>query len=274
MTSLTSRQFYWSIRRELWENRYLFLAPLAVAAAILAGYLINAFTSRVSMLVVGSVGIGSPYAMAGGLLICTGCMIGAYYCVDALYGERRDRAILFWKSLPVSDRLTVLSKASIPLIVLPAIVFVIMIATHLALLALEAASGGFARLHVLLLVKVWIAVLYGLAAIALWHAPIFGWLLLVSAWARRSVLLWVLLPPIAIGILERIVFNTAHFAQFLQYRCLGWFTEAFNQRGPCCVPDPLKILTPARFFASPGLWFGLAAAVIFLAGAARLRRSR
>ena len=57
-----------------------------------------------------------------------------FYCLDALYGERRDRSILFWKSLPVSDLTTVLSKASIPIVVLPLLTFAVTVATQLIML--------------------------------------------------------------------------------------------------------------------------------------------
>ena len=49
----------------------------------------------------------------------------------------------------------------------------------------------------------------------LWHAPFYGWLLLISAWARRAAFLWAVLPIIAIAFVEKIAFNTSHFATFL-----------------------------------------------------------
>jgi ABC-2 type transport system permease protein len=66
-------------------------------------------------------------------------VVGVFYSLDALYGERRDRSILFWKSLPVSDLTAVLSKASIPLVVLPALVFVITVATNLVMVLISSA---------------------------------------------------------------------------------------------------------------------------------------
>ena len=72
-----------------------------------------------------------PYSHAAMLLMVTAFIVGVFYCLDALHGERRDRSILFWKSLPVSDLTTVLSKASIPLVVLPLLVFAITVATQL-----------------------------------------------------------------------------------------------------------------------------------------------
>ncbi|HXN49972.1 MAG TPA: hypothetical protein VN893_25195 [Bryobacteraceae bacterium] len=285
--SSRTRPFYWSLRRELWENHSIYLAPLAVAAVVLIGFGVNVIHSA------GGAGtplalhlpndptpIDQPFAIAAVLLILTGMLTGAFYCLDALYGERRDRSILFWKSLPVSDLTTVLSKASIPLVVLPLVVFAIIVATHVAMLLLNAAvllaSGvglGTLRTHTPL-VELWVALLYGVTVLALWQAPIWGWLLLVSAWARRAVFLWASLPLIAVCILEKIAFNTSRFAFFLGYRFAGGLAHAFGTGRPCCIPHPLTSLTPGNFLSAPGLWTGLVVAAIFLAAAARVRRYR
>src|SRR5213079_2186312 len=78
--------------------------------------------------------IEMPYDVAAMMLIFTTFIVGVFYCLDALYGERRDRSILFWKSLPVSDRTTLLSKATIPLVILPLVTFAIVVATQLVML--------------------------------------------------------------------------------------------------------------------------------------------
>jgi ABC-2 type transport system permease protein len=121
----------------------------------------------------------------------------------------------------------------------------------------------------------WVTLLYGLVAMVLWHAPIYGWLLLVSAWARRAAFLWAVLPLPAIGVVERIAFQTSYFGAFVKYRLVGWMAEAFasNPRGPVPI-ETLTQLTPGRFLNGPGLWIGLVFAVAFLAAAARLRRYR
>jgi len=121
----------------------------------------------------------------------------------------------------------------------------------------------------------WLVLLYGLIAIALWHAPIYGWLLLVSGWARRATFLWAVLPLLAIGILEKIAFNTSHFASMLINRLVGFAPDAFDF-GARSKPtiDSLTQLTPGRYLSTPALWIGLAFAAAFLAAAVRLRRYR
>ncbi len=118
--------------------------------------------------------------------------------------------------------------------------------------------------------------LYGLTVHALWYAPIYGWLLLVSAWARRTPVLWAALPLLAIAVVERLAFNTSYFASLLRYRLTGAMTEAFAvrlQRGGGSL-EQLSQLSPMRFVSSPGLWLGLAFAAACLAAAVRLRRYR
>src|SRR5213083_1898245 len=113
-----SRPMYWSVRRELWENRSIYIAPLAVAGVFLFGFLISTIHLPSRMRALSALdpaqqreAIAMPFDIAAALLMLTQLLVGAFYCLDALHGERRDRSILFWKSLPVSDLTTVLSKA-------------------------------------------------------------------------------------------------------------------------------------------------------------------
>ena len=137
----TPQPFYWSVRRELWENRSIYVAPILVAIVVLFGFLVSTIglpERRREVLLLdpakARAAIEAPYDMAAIMLILTAFIVGVFYCLDALYGERRDRSILFWKSLPVSDRTTLLSKATIPLVVLPLVTFAIVVATQLVMM--------------------------------------------------------------------------------------------------------------------------------------------
>jgi len=113
--------------------------------------------------------------------------------------------------------------------------------------------------------------LYGLAAIALWHAPIYGWALLISGWARRATFLWAVLPFLAVAFFERITFGTSHFGAMLKDRLMGFAPKAFAfQMHSVDCPR----LTPGSYLSSPGLWLGLIVASVFLAAAIHLRRYR
>jgi ABC-2 type transport system permease protein len=274
---------YWSVRRELWENRSIYIAPLVVAAVGLFGFLISTIhlpERRRAVLLLDPAqqraAIEKPYDIAAILLILTAFIVGVFYCLDALHGERRDRSILFWKSLPVSDLTTVLSKASIPLVVLPLVTFAIGLAAQLIMLLLSTVvllANGLSAAPRTSLSQQSVILLYGLIALALWHAPIYAWLLLVSGWARRATFLWAVLPLLAVSVLEKIAFNSSHFASLLRYRLVNWAAEAFafNAHGTI---DSLAQLTPGRFLSTPGLWLGLAVAAAFLVAAARLRQYR
>src|SRR6476659_1714562 len=184
-----TRPLRWSVWRELWENRSIYIAPLAVAVVVLFGFMISTYgmpERRRGVLLMDLAKqralISEPYDVAAMMLIFTVFIVGVFYCLDALYGERRDRSILFWKSLPVSDLTTVLSKASIPLVLLPLFSFAIVVATEWVMLLLSTAvllgSGLSAA-------RLWTEVswsqtmlLYHLVTVhMLWYAPIYAWLL-------------------------------------------------------------------------------------------------
>jgi len=107
----------------------------------------------------------------------------------------------------------------------------------------------------------------------LWWAPFWGWLLLVSAWARRAPLLWATVPPFAIGVVEKLVFNTSHFASMLGLRFSGG-GQMSGSKATGMSMATLNHQTVGVFLFSPGLWIGLAICAAFLAAAVRLRRYR
>jgi ABC-2 type transport system permease protein len=282
-----SRPFYWSARRELWENRSVYVALLIVAVVVLFGFLISTIgmpERRQAVLLRDAAyqraAIGEPYDAVAMILIFTAFIIAVFYCLDALQGERRDRSILFWKSLPVSDLTTVLSKASIPFVILPLVIFGIIVFVQFLMLLWSSAillpSGLAATTWTRFnLFQQSVILLYSLIVIALWHAPIYGWALLISGWARRATFLWAVLPLLAIGVLEKIAFDTSHFASMLKDRLFGAADTAFAfqpHRGVAI--DSLVQLTPGRYLATSGLWIGLAFTAAFVAIAVRQRRYR
>jgi len=281
-----ARLLFWSIRRELWENRQLYLAPLAVAGVVLAGLLLHTIGRPGRMRAMASLdpdrlhkAIVTPYNLAALLIMATTTIVSVFYCLDALQGERRDRSILFWKSLPVSDLTTVLAKASIPIVFLQVLNFVITVVMQLLMLlgsmaVLEGSALGAATLwREVSLPRTSFLLLYHLFAVhALWYAPIYAWLIFVSAWSRRAAILWAFLPPLALGALEKMIFGTSRLRALLEGRLMAGM-EAVSVPG--AVPmDPMTHVTPGRFLASPGLWIGLLVAAGLLLAAARLRRSR
>jgi len=290
---VTTRPLYWSIRREIWENRSIYVAPLAAAGLGMLAFFINLLflprmmrgTSAHHGPMSGTAMLAMPYGHLAWLLLPTAFIVGVFYSLDALHGERRDRSILFWKSLPVSDLTAVLAKASIPLVVLPLLVFGIAVFLQLVMWQLSIAvllisgTGASTFWTQLPLFQMELVLLYGLIVLSLWHAPVYAWLLLVSAWARRATFLWAVLPLLAIAAFERIAFRTFHFGSFLGDRLFGFAPKAFAFKTPDGVPVdphfiPLTQLTPGKFLSTPGLWLGLIVAAVLLAAAVRLRRYR
>jgi len=275
-----TRPLYWSVRRELWENRSIYIAPLAIAAVVLFGFLIATIGRAMSMHDPArrAAVLGEPNNFVALLIMGTAFIVGVFYCLDGLHGERRDRSILFWKSLPVSDLTTVLSKASIPLVVLPLLTFALTLATQWIMLLLSTAvllGSGLSAATLWRqpsLFQMWLMLLYHLLTVhVLWYAPIYGWLLLVSGWARRAAFLWAALPWLAIGIVEKLAFNTSHFAAWVGYRFSGDAAGGSFTADNVSM-DPLMHLTPGKFLSTPGLWCGLAFFAVCIAAAVRLRR--
>lgn len=276
----------WSVRRELWENRSIYLGPLAVAAVFLVGFLVSLVRLPGRIRAAQALGparlqevVELPYVMIAIMLMAIFLIVAAYYCLDALYGERRDRSILFWKSMPVSDLTTVLSKASIPILALPLLTFAVTMVTQLIMLlassvVLAGAGMSAATLwaHVSFFDVSLANFLHIVAYHGLWYAPFYGWLLLASAWAKRAPLLWAALPPLAVIAVERIAFNTSHLADMVQYRFMGSAESGASASGMS-----MEMLAPdavGQFLMSPGMGAGLAVTAAFLLAAARLHRSR
>jgi ABC-2 type transport system permease protein len=281
-----TRPLYWSIRRELWENRSIYFAPLAVAAIFLIPFLVGIIAlphHRLSTVMAldpakQRAEIQLPYEIAGALIMGTAFIVGIFYSLEALYGERRDRSILFWKSLPVSDLTTVLSKVAVPIVILPLLSFVITVATQFVMLLLSSVvllGSGLSVsalwtqssfFHVSLMLLYHIVTVHGL-----WYAPFYGWLLMVSAWAPRAPFIWAFLPPFVIVGVEKLAFDSSHFLSMLQRRLVG--PEAPTTPGSTMM-DAMAAHTPGQFLSLPGLWIGLAIAAAFLTAAVQLRRYR
>lgn len=278
-----ARSLYWSIRREVWENRSIYIAPLTAASLFLVGFAINPLSMprHLGTAPPGPVRpdelIASRFELAAALIMGTGLIVGVFFSLDALYGERRDRSILFWKSLPVSDLTTVLSKLCIPLLIIPIVSFVISLATQLAMLLLSSivltgpgvSAGtpftGLSFLHISSVLLYHFVTVHGL-----WYLPIYGWLLMISAWARRAPFIWAFVPPFVVVVVEKVSFNTSYSLTLLQERLLGSGVAMKTHHSE----DFMATLIPHNFFSTPGLWSGVVVAALFIFVAVRLRRYR
>jgi ABC-2 type transport system permease protein len=273
----TGTNFAWSVRREFWEHyRSLLYVPAAVAAivfvGVLTGMLRHPWNFPAMEPAKRAIAVAMPYSIAASVILLTSFLVAFFYCLDTLHAERRDRSILFWKSMPVSDAASVLAKAFVAFIVLPVVGFTMALGTQLVVLGTSAALVP--PLAGAPLGRMTIVMLYGVGIHALWFVPIYGYLLLVSAWAPRAPFLWAVVPPMALIAAEKLALDTGFVDALIRYRFVGAMHEGFSRgamRGPIFE---LSQLEPARFFASPNLWIGLAVGAAFIYAAIRLRRRR
>ena len=295
------------VRREFWEHRAFLIAPAIVAVfwvlvAITAGIFGQVHVDELPAGLMSHPDLveKAPKALAVALgtltlpfVIVMGVVI-VFYLLDSLYADRRDRTVLFWKSLPVSDQETVLSKLATAAVVLPVLIFVGALITSVLVgliaslrLSWEAGSGIWPLVWNS---GVWFPAialfLYMLIVAVLWYLPIFAWFLLVSASAGRAVMLWAALPPLGLMFVEKMVFHTGHFASLLADRLVGWKDLALNSSANgdhIMIIDGERIpfsshlgdvLDPATFFSSTGLWVGLIVAAGLIWATVLVRRHR
>ena len=284
---IPARHLQWSIRREIWESRSLYLAPISLAVVILVGFGVSSYKYSDRMRVIQELSEAKqvaatmlPFSLAASVIVATAWLVAGFYCRDELHGERRDRSILFWKSMPVSDLTTVMAKMSMPLAVTPLIACGVALAAQVLLLLVAGTLLAFRDVEVGAMLSrlpygaMAVSLIYGTAVQALWFAPIFAYLLMVSAWAKRQTFAWAFLPIFAAWALETIAIGTGYVGNLLRYRFSGGQAHAYAieaQDGPV---TQLSQLTPTAFLSAPGLWLGLLFAAGFVAVAVQLRRRR
>ena len=278
------------VRREFWEHRSLWIVPLGMAALIVIAAMFPH-----AQIPVDPSDFTEPqkyreyFAIFHGMLTVPQFVLLAvllpFYLLDCLYAERKDRSILFWKSLPVSDAQTVLAKVLIAFLIVPLAVFVLALVTDIlasSILALRLRGlpmvSMFLRFDSALWLQTQEFVLAALLVLLAWYAPVGAYLLVISAWAKRSALLWAVMPPIIGIIIERIAFGTGYLARFLGYRLSSGraLSYPFQHPGPEPAvgghPGMFDYARPLDALANVDLWIGLlvAAALIYLA--IRIRR--
>ena len=276
----TTRPFLTLVRRELWEHGSLIWAPLAMALMIIV-------VSLVSGMVKGSVDIDLGEArplpelfgdaekqrgiftlvMAGLVLpqLLVAFVVVFFYLLDCLFTERRDRSILFWKSLPVSDAKTVLSKLFVALVAVPLWSWALSLVVGLVVFGVVAAqvsgtpAAGLGTWHGGTWLTVQAAMLGKMVIAALWYLPVAGWLLLVSVLAKRAPFLWATLPFLVLSLAERIALGSNVVGAIVAQRLFGFREE-------------VSLMSEFPLLASPGLWIGVAVGAALVYAAIRVRR--
>jgi ABC-2 type transport system permease protein len=287
----TGRTLLALVRREIWEHRALWAAPLVVAALMVCGAIVASVKYHLThgdLRDEGPGGMTMFAVMQGAVttpLALVMLIVVAFYLLDCLYAERKDRSILFWKSLPVSDGKTVLSKLLVALVVVPLGVFALGLLLSLLFAGIWQVNAALGRVplipgwDMLGWLKAEIALLLCLAVATLWYAPFAAYLLLVSAWARRAPSLWAVLPPVVAQLIEHFTFGTHHVRDLISYRIYGIWPTLFGHmhvgRGRAfALSSAFDQLNLGAALGDVDLWLGLALAAALVFGAIRLRRYR
>ncbi|WP_028917625.1 ABC transporter permease [Pseudoxanthomonas sp. J35] len=315
-------KFKWLLRREYWENRGgFFWAPL-IAGGIIVGLnlilaVIGSIAARRNM---GSSGfvfdddtdatrvaqalgaMGDGMLLGGVLLACVVlAFVVFFYALGSLYDDRRDRSVLFWKSLPVSDSQMVLSKAVWALVLAPLFAIGVGVLIGLALWVISAltitvngvpaAHGVFTQSHPVRIV--W-GVLASLPVYMVWALPTIGWLMFCSAWARSKPFLWAVLVPVLVCVVISMMtilpgVDIAHDQVWytVVYRGLlsavpgtwyplvhGIVDDSTAIHSPDDLASAIDLTRSWHIFATFDIWIGALVGVALIAAAIRLRRWR
>ncbi|MCA1799538.1 MAG: ABC-2 transporter permease [Xanthomonadaceae bacterium] len=295
------------IKRERWEHPAFWIVPAAFAGFVLLSALMAVSTAlyqfgfpgtdirefaaeaitiaaedRRQLLRMGLLSLAVPFN-----IFLVGLMF--FYALGSLYDDRRDRSILFWKSLPVSDVETVMSKFATALVLAPLMTFAVIVVVHLLALVVGAgivlAAGGEGWYLVFDPIAVgytWAMLLWGLLAQSLVFMPFVAWLMLASAWAKKAPFLWAVVPPAAVMMLEAWFFRDSHLALWIGNRIDKALPMAFqmSERGFSVRAHGEDVFVEGalqmRFdlLWSYELWSGVVISAVLLVGAVWLRRYR
>ena len=281
----------WLIRREFWENRAIWMIPAVFGGLLLLAALFGQVSlPRLTSPVESRQAAGAFLVVVGAMFYLIMGVYSTWYLLDCLYTDRRDRSILFWKSLPISDSTTVLSKLLVGMVIVPLVYFAAADATALIaafILSIRArASIGSALWNGEVWWQVQVLWMYVMVTTALWFLPIAGWAMLVSAWAKRAVMLWAVLPPLLLYILERVFFGTRMVGHLITRRLMGlpfvsfndpkylWTHEGGLVDNAGSAPSVWQLINPSGFITSPETWIGVAVGVVLIAAAIQLRMHR
>lgn len=294
------------LKREIWEHRSIFVTPIAIASIVTLGVLAmlmfaSGFAAELDVAIFGASNIaGEPERKAAltGFFLGTSwvflvalAILTVFYCLDSLYAERKDKSILFWRSLPVTDAETVISKILTAVLVIPLVAVLGIVVTHLVNLIITSIwvsmKGGDAGVLIwgsVAFLDNWFAALIVVVASAIWMSPFVGWFLLVSAYTKRSPLLMAFLPLILLGLLESIIFRTHVFAENVLARGDGIplfrsidVERFFNEEEWRLTEDATNLLVHldvVQFITSPATWAGIAVCGLLSTGAIYVRRYR
>ncbi len=298
------------IRREIWEHRSIWITPAAVAfvvtfIAIAMVIMAAAFGETVNPEIEQLADATLPesvrrVALAALLVGNTTVFLIAmwflliFYCLDSLYAERKDKSILFWRSLPITDAETVVSKLLTAVLAIPVATMAAAMVSHILNLIIMSVWLGVQGANpfrfiwgAVPLFDTWAAILIFLLAVPLWLAPLLGWFLFISAWAKRGPFLRAVLPIAILPILEYIIFRSWNLGLAIVERLsftaipifnISEFASRFDEDNlhAALAQDVslMSVLDVGRFLGSVQVWAGLIVCGLLVTAAIYVRRYR
>lgn len=293
------------IRRELWEHRAIYITPAIIGLLLTLmtltgqvqvqhrGEILNITIMLLSIANEAQRAFVFDIILGSTTLVLTLAMwiMTIFYCLDSLYAERKDKSILFWRSMPVTDAETVLSKLVTAVIAIPLTTILFAFVTHFLVLViismLVGIQGGNAGNLVwssVSLPDIWQATLIFVFAVPMWLSPFIGWFLFVSAFAKRMPFMFAFMPIAILPMLEGMTTHTTVFAEAFFLRTVtpplfdgANIIEALEQGDlelAAQTVDLLGTINLGRFLSSPDLWIGVIVCGLFTTAAIYVRRFR
>lgn len=295
------------LKRELWEHRAIYVTPAAIALIVTLGVLAmllfaSGFAKELDIAIFGAQNIAGDterkamltafFLGTSSLFVFALAILTVFYCLDSLYAERKDKSILFWRSMPVTDAETVISKLLTAVVVIPLAACIAIMLTHVINLAVTSLwvsiKGGDASLLIwgsVPLFDNWTAAFIVIMASGIWMSPFIGWFLFVSAWTKRSPFLTAFMPLVLLPLIEWIVLRTHVFAEvvldrnnampiFNRIDLEEFFDDDHWREGAQEMTSLLSYIDVTRFLTSPAMWAGLLVCGLLVTAAIYVRRYR
>lgn len=310
----TMKTFFWLVRREFWENKAIFLwLPVALSLGFFVMFLVveisfkeflseNRFKELQRM-------FGDAEALAFRMknavnitfsvsqfilhtLLVVSAFLSSFYLFSSLNGDRRDRSILFWKSMPVSDHLQVVVKLVFPLLLTPVLVIVLGFLSYFCAALIVAVLSVFGPINLFASIlanqELYLTPLTYLSLLPFyffWALPTVGWFLLVSSVARSRVFPWAVGVPILSTIIcfflngmLKLQWDTAWIVKSLLARLIAanipgiWVLELSPAELEASKHQPLGMTIGNVPWSSASLWWGVLFGVVMMMIAIRVRK--
>ena len=294
------------MKREFWEHRSIWVTPVAIASVVTLGTLAalmfaGEFAHELDVAIFGAQNIAGDterravltafFVGSSWLFLIALSILTIFYSLDSLYAERKDKSILFWRSLPVTDAETVISKLATAAILIPAVSIAIIVATHLINLivmsiwvSVKGGSAGTLIWGSVPLLDNWLAAIIVIYGMSIWMSPFLGWFLFVSAWTKRAPLLMAFLPLVLIPMIEAIFFRSAHFGEAVWGRSAmiplfsGIDVERFFDENQTRLSEEmvslLSVIDLGKFVTDIDTWIGIIVCGLLTTAAIYVRRYR